>query len=356
MPASPPSIAQDWKHLLKDFLEGAMHPLVVILGPTASGKTAFAMEIAKECKMQGFDEKRLRVTLSTVEGWHARSRTTCHGSTVLTMTRCPAVSVPCKIAEVVNADSRQLYRHLDIGTAKIMREEMCGVPHHLIDVLDPKEEVTAAWYKEQAQKAIDGILKRGHVPLLVGGSMLYLSAIVDDLRFPASADPALRSALLAEYDADGGEKLYARLMRTDPVTARSIHPHNKPYLIRALEIAAQTGKAPSVARTKGRPRYDLFIFGMDCPREELADRIRKRTHAMFEAGWVEEVRGLTARGYGPEDPGMKSLGYREIMEALQSGSCDQAALEKIIAMKSMQYAKRQMTWWRRDSRIRWIAC
>jgi len=312
---SPPSVAQDWKHLLKDFLKDAVHPLVVILGPTASGKTAFAMRIAKECKIEN-------------EKW--------------------------KMMEVINGDSRQLYRHLDIGTAKISKEEMRGVPHHLIDVLDPKEEVTAAWYKEHAQKTIDGILERGHVPLLVGGSMLYLSAVVDDLRFPANADPAIRRKLEAEYASDGGRRLHERLAKIDPETANSVHPHNKPYLIRALEIAVQTGKAPSVARTKGRSRYDLLIFGMDCPREELSRRIRARVHAMFEMGWVEEVRGLTVRGYGSEDPGMKSLGYREIMEALQERSPDWNVLEETIQTKSMHYAKRQMTWWRRDPRIRWI--
>ncbi|MDD5026244.1 MAG: tRNA (adenosine(37)-N6)-dimethylallyltransferase MiaA [Candidatus Peribacteraceae bacterium] len=308
MSVSSPSAAQDWQHLLKNFLEDAVHPLVVILGPTASGKTSFAIEIARECSQ----------------------------------------------AEIVNADSRQLYRYLDIGTAKIMREEMCGVPHHLIDVLDPKEEVTAAWYKEHAQAAIDEILQRGNVPLLVGGSMLYLSAVVDDLRFPSNADPAIRRKLEAEYASDDGKRLHERLTTIDPETANLVHPHNKPYLIRALEIAESTGKAPSVARTKGRSRYDLLIFGMACPRDELADRIRRRTHSMFEEGWVKEVKGLTVRGYGPDDPGMKSLGYREIMGAMQSGSIHQTSLEEIIATKSVQYAKRQMTWWRRDGRIQWI--
>lgn len=245
---------------LQDFIAKAKHPLIVILGQTASGKTAFSIELG--------------IAIGTVE--------------------------------IINADSRQLYKYLDVGTAKITREEMRGIPHHLLDVLDPKQEATAAWYKHQAENVIHDIHGRGHVPILVGGSMLYISAVSDDLQFPVE----------------------------------------------------RTQRKSLQARKEMKPRDDLFVIGVTRPRAELALRINARTERMLAAGWIDEVTSLLKRGYGPDDPGMKSHGYREIMEWLYHGS--QAhhdiprELHEKISRQTRQYAKRQMTWWKGDDRIHWI--
>ena len=258
--------------------------------------------------------------------------------------------------EIINADSRQLYRSMDIGTAKITHAEMRGIPHHLLDCLDPKEEVTAAWYKGEAVRVIDDILHRGHIPMLVGGSMLYLSAIIDNLEFVSESDPELRKKLSEEYDSDQGASLMKKLEELDPETALSIEPRNKVYLLRALEICLLQKDKASRAKRKSACPYDLFIIGITRPREELHRRIGERLHHMFAAGWAEEVRHLLALGYTVNDPGLQSHGYREIAGAISHGQCNSEnnLLLEEIAAKTRQYAKRQMTWWRRDERIRWI--
>ncbi|PIR48779.1 tRNA (adenosine(37)-N6)-dimethylallyltransferase MiaA [Candidatus Peregrinibacteria bacterium CG10_big_fil_rev_8_21_14_0_10_55_24] len=308
-----------WLVDLDAHLQSAKRPLIVVLGPTASGKTACSIALAH---------------------W---------------------ISEHCKRrSEVVNADSRQLYRHLTIGTAKIRGEEMQGIPHHLLDVLDPREESTAGWYQTQASQVIGEIEGRGAVPMLVGGSMLYVSAVTDGLTMAPSPDRELRERLMEEYDRDHGESLYERLHAFDPDSAKRIHRRNKPRLVRAVEICELTrqSKSKTVPRgelgAKSDPRFDLVILGMEWPRRELMERITQRTERMFADGWMEEVRRLLAQGYTPQDPGMKSHGYREIMRALLSGNLDEAVLMEEIAQKSRKYAKRQLTWWRRDRRIRWI--
>jgi tRNA dimethylallyltransferase len=300
---------------VKSFLQISKRPLVVILGPTASGKTAASIELAEELKKE-------------------------------------------RGVEIVNADSRQLYKYLDIGTAKITQEEMKSIPHHLMDVLDPKEEVTAAWYQEKATKIIDDIHARKNIPMLVGGSMLYISAIIDGLEFPSSSHPEIRKKLEEEYDSDDGITLHKRLTDIDPETAQGIPVQNKPYVMRAMELFEVSGKKPSELRKKSESSYDLFIIGINRSREDIMERITERTQKLFEAGWMEEVRELMKRGYVQSDPGMKSHGYREIMDFLESGSgwgsgSEKQLMEKIAA-NGRQYAKRQMTWWRGDERILWI--
>ncbi len=293
---------------LQEFISASSRPLVVILGPTASGKTGLSVDLA--------------LTLGN--------------------------------ADVINGDSRQLYRHLDIGTAKITPDEMRGVPHHLLNVLDPEDEVTAAQYKRMAESAIDDCHRRGRVPMLVGGSMLYISAVIDGLEFPATPDSQLRSRLSADYDADGGAALYAKLTEIDPETAAAFSVKNKPYVLRAMEIWESTKEKPSQARQKRSCPYDLFIIGIERDRETLAKRIDLRTTELFERGWIDEVRGLLAQGYRAEDPAMKSHGYREIIAFLESGTPSRKELQELIAAKARQYAKRQMTWWKGDERIEWI--
>ncbi len=316
----------DISRIIDVFLEGTHKPLIVILGPTASGKTGLSIEVAHH-----------------VDG------------------------------EVVNADSRQLYRLLDIGTAKITEQEMEGIPHHLLDVLDPKEEAAVGTYKEMAERAIEDIQKRNRVPLLVGGSMLYLSSITDGLSFGPPADTVIRTRLEREYDADGGVTLYRMLEEVDPDAAAGIHPNNKPRVVRALEIyeLLRAPKSKMISdRKELRPRtndakstFDLLILGVERDSEELKERINERIGAMLKAGWIEEVQSLLARGYSETDPGLKSHGYAEIIQylrELESGGSDpdletmQETLQTKIAARTRRYAKRQMTWWRGDERIRWI--
>jgi tRNA dimethylallyltransferase len=301
------------------FLQGASKPLIVVLGQTASGKTSFSLDLAETLNHAATAEKGNRVS-----------------------------------CEIVNADSRQLYRFLTIGTGKIRPEETRGIPHHLIDVLDPKEEATAAWYQKKATQKIDAILARHNVPVLVGGSMLYVSAVIDGLSFAPPSDPAIRKELEHEYDKDEGQTLYKRLEEADPETAASFDRRNKPYLIRAMELLGSVGK-PSEIKKRTPPPYDILLIGIDVPREELNRRIDARVEQMFADKWVEEVQSLLKRGYSHNDPGMKSVGYREIAEAISSGNSEMgAALKAEIKAKTRQYAKRQRTWWKQDARIHWI--
>ncbi|MFA7681922.1 MAG: tRNA (adenosine(37)-N6)-dimethylallyltransferase MiaA [Candidatus Peribacteraceae bacterium] len=311
-----------WQPLVSRYVSSTQHPLIVVLGPTASGKTAFSIKLAM------FLHTELQ-----------------------------------RDAEVVNADSRQLYRFLNIGTAKVTSEEMQDVKHHLIDVLDPTEEASAGWYQKEARWVVAEVQERGSFPLLVGGSMLYVSAIIDDLSMAPVPDSLLRARLINEYDLDGGKSLYARLCALDPQAAQSVHVHNKPRLIRAVEICEimQKPKSVAVPQDELRPAQmddngiDCLLLGISLPREELVQRIAQRTTQMFADGWVDEVRDLLTRGYGPDDPGMKSHGYREIIHVLQGAEpLDEQALIHRIAQQSCQYARRQMSWWRNDSRIHWI--
>jgi len=343
---------------IEAFLQTAQHPLLVLLGPTASGKTAYSIALAH---MLGQPEKK--------RGLWDRN-----------------IPVPqIHKVEIANADSRQLYRHLDIGTAKITPEEMQGIPHHLIDVLDPKEEVTAAWFKQEVMRIIGEIHGRGNIPMLTGGSMLYISAVIDNLEFVQESDPALRERLSGEYDRDAGVSLFRTLQKMDPESALSIDPRNKVYLIRAVEICMLAQEKASSLKTRALCPYDLLIMGLTLPREELHRRINDRVRRMFAAGWVEELRGLLAHGSTTDDPGLKSHGYREIAVAVRSGklpfgpavrgpegllmpewegphalngkvesTIEKTELMEEIAAKTRQYAKRQMTWWRGDKRIRWM--
>lgn len=306
-----------WRPLVDELLRGSAKPLIVILGPTAGGKTAFSLNVAAYTAETAGDHE-----------W--------------------------KSAEVINADSRQLYKHLNIGTAKITEEEMQGVPHHLLDVLDPSEEVTIADYKKMATEAIADCHARKVVPLLVGGSMLYISAVVDGLE-PLPAAPAdLRARLEAEWDTDDGWTLYDRLVAIDPATAKSFEKQNKVYVVRAMELYEMTGRPPSTLKKTLPPPYDILQLGLYWPRDVLTKRIDERTSQLLRSGWVEEVEGLIDKGYTPRDPAMKSHGYREIMQWLGTDERDMLQLTMMIGAKTRQYAKRQMTWWEEDERVKWI--
>ncbi len=302
-----------WQQHLDDFLSlKPKKPLIVLLGPTASGKTGLSIRIATSLASQQ------------------------------------------RSAEIINADSRQCYRFLDIGTAKITTKEMQGIPHHLLDVLDPKEECTISWYAREATNMIDAIHSRRNIPMLVGGSMLYISAIIDGLQSMTASDPAIRRRLSEEYDVDQGLALHARLSKVDPESALVIPRQNKVYLLRALEIFETTGKPKSMQKSKSSCPYDLLIFGVDADPEVLRTRINERTAAMLKSGWTEEVQSLLERGYTAEDAGMKSHGYREVIERVKSQDEGQGDMAEKIASQIRRYAKRQRTWWRGDGRIKWI--
>lgn len=304
--------ADGWKSFVDEHVRTNDRPVIVVLGPTASGKTGFSVEL------------------------------------------CAYIRGSAKTAEVINADSRQLYQGLDIGTAKITDEERGDIPHHLFSVLDPKEQATIAWYQEAAMKLIDEIHARGNVPVLVGGSMLYISAVVDGLRPLPDADPVLRKELENAYDEDDGWSLYDELARVDPETAKSFDKANKQYVVRAVELFRLTGFPPSTLKKTVPPNFQTLLLGLEWPREELTKRIDERTRTLLSSGWIEEVESLLDRGYSPMDPGFKSHGYREIAQWLQSDEQNKDALAETIAAKTRQYAKRQMTWWKDDERIKWI--
>lgn len=311
------SHASHWRHKVDKHLTEATYPLICVVGATACGKTGFSIDV---CRHIGVD------------------------------------------AQVINADSRQLYKRLDIGTAKITESEMQGVEHHLIDTLDPKEDSTAGQYQIDARNTIDALQAQGKVPVLVGGSMLYVSSIIDALTMAPMTDAALRERLLREYDELGGSRLHERLERLDPVTAAKTHPNNKPRIIRALEIhelcaAPKTEAVPSSELRSGQDSsgYDTLIFGIHRERSDIVDRINRRARHMFERGWLAEVEGLISDGYVRDDPGMKSHGYREIMTWMDRGRpMSEAELCESIAVKTRRYAKRQLTWWRGDPRIQWL--
>lgn len=299
----------DWQPLVDAHLAASPKPVIVVLGPTCSGKTGFSLKL---CAYLG--DK----------------------------------------AEVVNADSRQFYKGMDIGTAKITDEEKGSVPHHLFSVLDPKEQVTIAWYQEQANAVIAEVHARGNVPVLVGGSMLYISSVVDGLRPLPEADPELRKELEALYDQDDGWALYDELAAVDPETAKSFDKANKQYVVRAVELYRLTGFPPSQLKKTVPPDFQSLLLGLEWPRDELTKRIDARTPQLVNGGWITEVETLVERGYTDHDPGFKSHGYREIAQWLVSDEQNKEQLIEVIAAKTRQYAKRQMTWWKDDDRIKWI--
>jgi tRNA dimethylallyltransferase len=258
-------------------------------------------------------------------------------------------------AEVVALDSMTLYRGMDIGTAKPTLEERGGVPHHLIDVLDPWESASVADYRAWAVAAVAGIEARGKRALFVGGTALYLKALLRGLFEGPSADPTLRRALEEEADRLGDAALHARLAGGDPATAARLHPHDRRRVVRALEVLAITGRPLSAWQAEhDRPAAGVGVIALERPREELRGRIDRRVVQMFDDGLVEEVRGLLAgpRPLGPVPA--QGVGYREVIELLAG----RATLEETVARvqaRSRQFAKRQGTWFRGLAEVRpWL--
>lgn len=258
-------------------------------------------------------------------------------------------------AEIISADSMLVYRHMDIGTAKPAAGERGGVAHHMIDVVDPDDEYNVAIYSKQAEGIMTDIVKRGKLPLLVGGTGLYVKAVVDGYSFSeAGIDPGLRQRLQKECEAMGKEALHKRLGQVDPESASRLHVNDVKRVIRALEVYYLTGQ--TISATSGRrdqERKGLHIFGLVMDRRELYARIERRVDRMIEHGLVDEVRRLLEKGYSEKLTSMQGLGYKEIILYLRGIiSLEEAA--DLLKKRTRNFAKRQLTWFRRDHRIRWI--
>ena len=273
--------------------------LVALVGPTATGKTALAIELAGRLG-----------------------------------------------AEVVNADSMQLYRGMDVGTAKPTPAERRGVPHHVLDVWEVTERASVAEYQRLARAAIDDVLARGRVPLLVGGSGLYVRAVVDELDFPGT-DPDLRARLEAELAAHGPATLHTRLSEVDPDAARDILPSNGRRLVRALEVVELTGRPFAATLPEPVERYDTVHIGLD--RADLDDRVAARVDRMWADGLVAEVYALERAGLRDGPTAARALGYQQV---LALGDTPQAREQTVIATR--RFVRRQRSWFRRDPRVRWL--
>ncbi|MFB9902523.1 tRNA (adenosine(37)-N6)-dimethylallyltransferase MiaA [Allokutzneria oryzae] len=249
--------------------------------------------------------------------------------------------------EVVNADAMQLYRGMDIGTAKLTEDERGGVPHHQLDVLDVTETASVAAYQRHARADVEAVLAAGRVPILVGGSGLYVQAVLDDLEFPGT-DPRVRARLEAEAAEVGLHVLHQRLSRLDPAAAAAVLPTNGRRIVRALEVIELTGRPFSATMPRpGAPRYDAALVGLDRETGELDRRIDQRVTRMFDAGLVEEVRRLEAVGLREGRTASRALGYQQILEDV-----DDAAA--VTAQATRRFVRRQRSWFRRDKRITWF--
>ncbi|GAA2381282.1 tRNA (adenosine(37)-N6)-dimethylallyltransferase MiaA [Dactylosporangium salmoneum] len=282
-----------------------MNRVIAIVGPTAAGKSALSLRLAEELG-----------------------------------------------GEVVNADSMQLYRGMDIGTAKLTPAERRGVPHHVLDIWDVTEPASVAVYQRLARGAIDDIAARGGVPLLVGGSGLYVRAVLEDFDFPGT-DPGLRAELERELAEVGPAPLYARLQAADPVAAGRILPSNGRRIVRALEVNALTGTAFTAQLPPPRPVYDALQLGVDVDTAVLDERIAARVDAMWAAGLVEEVRALAAHGLRDGRTAGGALGYRQILNQLD-GLCSEEEARAETVRATRRFVRRQRSWFRRDGRITWL--
>lgn len=287
-----------------------MDKVLVIAGPTASGKTDLAVDLAL-----------------MVNG------------------------------EIISADSMQIYRGMDIGTAKPSMEERQGIEHHMIDIVDPDEEFSVARFKDGAVKCIQDILKRGKVPVVVGGTGLYINSLVYNVTFSETMNDWDYRKYLRDYaQRNGPEALHKLLEKADPVSAAEIHPNNIKRVIRALEVYKTTGKPISQHKLESRlekPAYDYKIFGLEVERNLLYERIEQRVDKMMELGLYQEVEGLLAHGYSPGLVSLQGIGYKEIILAIQ-GKCSLSGAVEQIKLGTRHFAKRQMTWFRRTEGLKWI--
>ena len=267
-----------------------------------------------------------------------------------------AIEVAEKIgAEIINADSMQLYKGMDIGTAKLPVAERGGIPHHLLDILSVKEDSTVAWYQEVARKTITQIHQRGKDAIIVGGTGLYIKAILDDLNFP-DTDPVVRARLEMQAIELGSESLFEKLQELDPAAALAIDRANTRRIIRAFEVIEITGKpfTANLPREDSSRYPDAIQFGLVMEREHLRERIDARVDRMWDAGFVAEVDSLIESGILEGSTAQRALGYSQII-AMRAGTMSEEEAKEETKRSSRQYARRQETWFSRDARIQWVA-
>lgn len=282
--------------------------LLVIVGPTAVGKTALSLHLAKQ--FQG---------------------------------------------EIISGDSMQVYRGMDIGTAKATAEERAKVPHHLLDLLSPDEAFSVQEFQQLARQTIAEIWHRDHLPILVGGTGLYIEAATYDYQVPpVKENKSLREQLQKLVTQEGNQSLFQKLRAVDPVTADRLHPNDVKRVIRALEVYQATGKPFSAFKQEPKPLYENMLWvGLTMPREQLYQRINQRVDQMLEQGLVEEVKMLRAQGYHSQLTSMQAIGYKEILSYLEGEITLEEAIH-LIKKGSRRYAKRQFSWFRRIRNIHWF--
>ncbi len=277
---------------------------------------------------------------------------TASGKTGLSLAVAQALN-----CEIVCLDSMQIYRRMDIGTAKPTPDERAAAPHHMLDIVDPSEPFSVAEYVSRAHTVIAGIISRGRIPLLVGGTGLYLQGLTLPMDYGGlPSDPAVRERLTQESMQLGTHALHQRLIQIDPPTASRLHPHDVRRVIRALEIYELTGMPMSAHRTptQADAPYDFQLYAMDWPRGELHARINQRVDQMMQDGLLHEVQALLCSGVSPNAQSMQGLGYKELLPVLMENAPLETAVES-IKTGTRNYARRQLIWFRRDTRIRWIA-
>ncbi|MCI8322996.1 MAG: tRNA (adenosine(37)-N6)-dimethylallyltransferase MiaA [Lachnospiraceae bacterium] len=291
-------------------METTKRPLVILTGPTAVGKTALSIALAK-----------------AIGG------------------------------EIISADSMQVYRHMDIGSAKITPEEMEGIPHYLIDVLEPDQEFNVVVFQELAKQAAAEIYSRGHIPIVAGGTGFYIQALVYDIDFTENdEDTAFRRTLEEQAKREGAEALYERLRAVDPESCESIHAHNIKRVIRAIEFYEKTGKKISEHNREQRQNdspYNFAYFVLNDDRERIYERINVRVDLMMAQGLVEEVRALRESGCRKEMVSMQGLGYKELLSYLEGETSMEEAVY-LIKRDTRHFAKRQLTWFRREKEVIWV--
>ncbi len=287
---------------LEKFLKSAKKPLIIVLGPTASGKTSLSLDIAK--KVNG---------------------------------------------EIISADSKQIYTGMDIATDIIQKKDQKGIPHHLLGIAEPEQKFSLANYLKLALEKISEIYKRKRIPMIVGGTGLYISAIVEGYQIEEiPADEKLRQKLEEEAKKKGVESVHNKLKKLDPKVAQKIHPNNLRYVIRAIEKSISKSK-----NTKKKPNFDVFMVGISWPRQELYKRVNKRVDLQVKRGLVEEVKKLVKKEYSEKNPSMSALGVKEIIPYIKGSQSLEKCLET-LKKNTRHYAKRQITWFSRYNGIKWI--
>ena len=290
--------------------ENKKKPMIILTGPTAVGKTDLSIQLAK-----------------AIGG------------------------------EIISADSMQVYRHMDIGSAKVTPEEMDGVPHHLIDVLEPEEEFNVVVFQKLAKEALTGIYERGYIPIIVGGTGFYIQALLYDIDFTENdGDTAIRRELEKLAQTQGAGCLHQMLQEIDPESAAAIHQNNVKRVIRAIEFYRQTGKKISLHNEQEREKqspYQFLYYVLDTDRKTLYERIDRRVDRMMEHGLVDEVKHLADMGCTRDMVSMQGLGYKEILDYL-SGEITLEEAVYILKRDTRHFAKRQITWFKRERDVRWL--